>query len=146
MIAQRLSPDIRWIAAAAPAYLKRFGTPQTPHDLKDHCCVRIRLGNDQVYQWEFDQGADMISVATPEALTVDASHAALGLGLNGLGIIYGGEPVLRPYVESGALRSVLADWGSMGSGFHIYYSGRRHVPTGLRLLIALIRELRPLGL
>jgi len=142
MIAQRLSPDIRWIAAAGPAYLKRFGTPQTLHDLKDHRCVRIRLGNDRVYQWEFDQGADTIPVATPGALTVDASHAAQ----NGLGIIYGGEPVLRPYVESGAVRPVLADWGCMGSGFHIYYSGRRQVPTGLRLLIALIRERRPLGL
>lgn len=146
MIAQRLSPETRWIAAAAPAYLKRFGTPQTPHDLKDHRRVRIQFGNDQVYQWEFEQDADTISVATSGALTVDASHAALGLGLNGLGIIYGGEPVLRPYVESGALRPVLADWSSMGSGFYIYYSGRRQVPTGLRLLIELIRELRPLGL
>jgi hypothetical protein len=33
----------------------------------------------------------------------------------------------------------------MGSGFHIYYSGRRQLPTGLRLLIDLIREIRPLG-
>jgi DNA-binding transcriptional LysR family regulator len=146
MIAQRLSPDIRWIAAAAPAYLKRFGSPQTPHDLKDHRCVRIRLGNDQVYQWEFGQGADMISVATHGPLTVDGSHAALGLGLSGAGIIYGGEPVLRPHLESGALHAILVDWASMGPGFHIYYSGRRQVPTGLRLLIELIRELRPLGL
>jgi DNA-binding transcriptional LysR family regulator len=146
MIAQRLSPDIRWITAAAPAYLERFGTPQAPHDLKDHRCVRIRLGNDQVYQWEFEQGAEMISVATQGSLTVDGSHAALGLGLGGLGIIYGCEPVLQPYLESGALLPVMSDWSSMGPGFHIYYSGRRQVLTGLRLLIDLIRELRPLGL
>ncbi|MGK3891051.1 LysR substrate-binding domain-containing protein, partial [Enterococcus faecium] len=51
MIAQRLSPDIRWVAAASPVYLERFGTPTTPHDLHKHRCVCIRLGNDQIYQW-----------------------------------------------------------------------------------------------
>jgi hypothetical protein len=34
----------------------------------------------------------------------------------------------------------------MGPGFHIYYPGRRQLPTGLRLLIDLIREMQPLGL
>ena len=122
MIAQRLSPDIRWVAAASPAYLKRFGTPATPHDLHKHRCVRIRLGNDQLYQWEFERGDETVAVATPGPLTVDESHAAGGLG--GLGIIYGAEPVLRP-LERGRLKVILRDWASMGSGFHAYYSGRR---------------------
>ncbi len=30
--------------------------------------------------------------------------------------------------------------------FHIYYSSRRQLPTGLRLLIEFIQEARPLGL
>lgn len=65
--------------------------------------------------------------------------------LKGVGIIYGAEPVLRPHLESGALRIVLEDWASMGSGFHAYYPGRRQVPTALRLLIDLIREIDPIG-
>jgi DNA-binding transcriptional LysR family regulator len=146
MIAQRLSPDMRWVAAASPAYLARFGTPATPHDLEKHRCVRIRLGNEQIYQWEFERGEEKVAVATRGPLTVDESHAALGFGVSGVGIIYGVELLLRPYLESGALTVVLRDWAPMGNGFHIYYSGRRQLPTGLRLLIELIRELRPLGL
>jgi DNA-binding transcriptional LysR family regulator len=146
MIAQRLSPDLRWVAAASPDYLERFGTPSTPQDLREHRCVRIRLGNDQLYQWEFERGGEAIAIATPGPLTVDESHAAIGFGLSGVGIIYGAEPVLRRYLDSGVLRLVLGDWASMGSGFHVYYSGRRQLPTGLRLLIDLIREIRPLGL
>jgi DNA-binding transcriptional LysR family regulator len=145
MIAQQLSPDIRWVAAASPAYLERFGTPSTPHELREHRCVRIRLGNDQLYQWEFERGQEAVAIATPGPLTVDGSHAALAFGMGGVGIIYGAEPRLRPYLDSGALRIVLDDWASMGSGFHIYYSGRRQLPTGLRLLIGLIREISPLG-
>ena len=145
MIAQRLSPDIRWVAAASPAYLERFGTPTHPEQLREHRCVRIRLGNDHIYQWEFDRGAESIAVATPGPVTLDASHATQLMALSGVGIIYGAEPVLRPHLESGALKLVLEEWASMGSGFHIYYSSRRQVPTGLRLLIDCIREISPLG-
>lgn len=144
MIAQRLSPDIRWVAAASPTYLQKFGTPATPHDLAQHRCVRIRLGNDQLYQWEFEKGQEEIAVASPGPLTVDDSHAAVGFGLRGAGIIYGAEPIFRPFLERGELVLVLGDWGSMGSGFYAYYSGRRQLPTGLRLLIELVREVAPL--
>ena len=44
------------------------------------------------------------------------------------------------------LKQVLQDWLPMGPGYHIYYSGRRHVPVGLKFLIEHIREMRPLGL
>nr|WP_086491411.1 LysR family transcriptional regulator [Novosphingobium panipatense] len=145
MIAQRLSFDIRWVAAASPAYLERFGTPVLPQDLQDHRCIRIRLGNDQVYDWEFERGEETVSVAMPGPLTVDSSLPAMNFGLGGAGIIYGAEPILMPYLRSGALQLVLSDWASMGEGFHAYYSGRRQVPTALRLLIDLIREVNPLS-
>jgi len=145
MIAQRLSPDIRWMAAASPAYLEKYGAPDTPHDLHEHRCVRIRLGNDHIYQWEFERGEEAVAIATPGPLTVDANHASIDFALRGVGIIYGAEPILRPHLDSGRLVSVLGDWTSMGSGFHAYYSGRRQVPTGLRLLIDLMREMQPLS-
>lgn len=146
MVAQRLSPDIRWVAAASPAYLKRFGAPSVPHELRKHRCIGIRLGNDQLYQWEFERRGETVTIATPGPLTVDESHAAVSFGLSGVGIIYGAEPVLRPHLKSGKLRLVLGDWATMGGGFHVYYASRRQVPTALRLLIDLIREMRPLGL
>lgn len=145
MVAQRLSPEIRWIAAASPEYLTRFGAPAHPSDLAHHRCIGIRLGNDQLYKWEFERG-EAVEIATPGPATVDESHAAIGFGRAGVGVIYGAEPVLGPDLQSGALVRVLPDWSSMGEGFHIYYSGRRQVPTALRLLIDLIREIRPLGL
>ena len=52
---------------------------------------------------------------------------------------------LREHLDSGSLQQVLPDWVSPGEPLHIYYPGRRNLPVGLRLLIELIRELRPLG-
>ena len=145
MIAQRLSPDMRWLAAASPGYLERFGAPAAPPDLRNHRCVGIRLGNDLLYQWEFEREGEEISIATPGPLTVDASHAALAFGLSGAGIIYATEPVLRAHFRTDALRPILGQWATTGPGFHVYYPGPRHLPTGLRLLIDLIKEVRPMG-
>lgn len=146
MVAQRLSDRIRWVAAASPDYIRRFGTPDHPQDLRDHRCIRIRLGNDRIYDWEFERDGEQLSVRTPGQLTVDHSHASLNLGLRAAGIVYGTEQIFRPYLDSGELQLVLEDWATSGEGYHIYYSSRRQVPTGLRLLIDLIRELRPMGL
>lgn len=146
MVARRLSGEIRWGAAASPAYLERFGTPAHPSDLANHRCIGIRLGNDQMYKWEFERGEEAIAIATPGPLTVDEGHAALAFGCAGVGIIYGAEPTFRQHFASGALVPVLPEWASPGEGFHVYYSSRHQVPTALRLLVDLMREIRPLGL
>jgi DNA-binding transcriptional LysR family regulator len=146
MIAQRLSADIRWIVAAAPSYLERFGTPQGIEDLQRHRCIRLRAGDDRLYRWEFEEDGREFDLAVPGTLTIDDSSVGLALARGGAGLYYGPETVVAPLVEQGALRLVLTDWSTMGPGYHIYYSSRRQVPAGLRLLIDLVRELRPLGM
>lgn len=146
MIAQRLSADIRWVLAGSPDYLERFGIPQHPDDLQQHRCLRFRLGDERMYHWEFERGEEKVQVAVPGGLILDESGLIMALMAGGAGLMYGPEPVLAPLLESGKAKLVLEEWASLGPGFHIYYSSRRHVPGGLRLLIELIREIRPLGL
>jgi DNA-binding transcriptional LysR family regulator len=145
MIAQALSSNIRWVVVGAPAYLSRFGMPEHPYDLRDHRCLRIRLGDDSVYRWEFEKDGEELAVDVPGAITLDDTNFALDLVTGGAGLAYLPEPCAAPLIASGAMRMVLSDWAPTGAGFHIYYSGRRQLPTGLRLLIDLIRELQPLG-
>ncbi|WP_238542240.1 LysR family transcriptional regulator [Sphingomonas sp. PAMC 26621] len=146
MIAQALSGEIRWVVVGSPAYLSRFGTPDHPRALADHRCLRIRLGDDSVYRWEFEKDGEGLAIDAPGAITLDDTHFALNLVAGGAGLAYLPEPCVGPLVARGVVCTVLSDWAPMGAGFHIYYSSRRQLPTGLRLLIDLIRELRPLGL
>ncbi len=146
MIAQRLSADLRWVVAGSPAYLEKFGTPETPDDLQHHHCLGVRLGNDRIYRWEFEGADGERAISVPSKIVVDEGRAMLSMALAGAGLMYGLEPSFAPYVARQELRLVLEDHASMGAGYHIYYSSRRQVPTGLRLLIELVRELRPLGL
>jgi DNA-binding transcriptional LysR family regulator len=71
---------------------------------------------------------------------------ALTLAAAGAAIAYVREPCVAPLTAQRLLRIVLDDWASIGPGFHIYFPGRRQLPTGLRLLIDLIREMQPLGI
>jgi DNA-binding transcriptional LysR family regulator len=146
MIAQRLSSDIRWVAVASPAYLERFGIPEHPSDLLSHRCLRIRLGNDRLYDWEFEKHGEALALDVPGPITIDDTQFALDLASGGAALGYFPEPRVAPRIARGELRIVLEDWAPLGPGFHIYYSGRRQLPTGLRLLIDFIREKRPLGL
>jgi DNA-binding transcriptional LysR family regulator len=145
MIVQRLSADIRWVVTGAPAYLERFGTPETPYDLKDHRCLRIRLGDESIYQWEFQRDGKEFAVHVPGTVTIDESQTGLSLARNGAGLFFAAEPVQAQLVSEGTARIVLEDWSTTGPGYHVYYSSRQQVPSGLKLLIDLIREMRPLG-
>lgn len=146
MVAQRLSSDIRWVVVGSPAYLERHGVPSHPRDLSQHRCLRIHLGDDSIYHWEFEKDGKEFAIDVPGAITLDQTHFALDLAAAGIALAYLPEPSVGPLVEQGRLRPVLTDWASIGPGFHIYYPGRRQLPTGLRLLIDLIREMQPLGL
>jgi DNA-binding transcriptional LysR family regulator len=129
-----------------PSYLERHGTPDHPRDLAAHRCLRIRLGDDSLYRWEFEREGETIALDVPGAVTLDNTQFALTLAAAGGGLAYLPEPCVGPSVARGELRIVLADWVVAGAGFHLYYPGRRQLPTGLRLLVDLIREVRPLGL
>jgi len=146
MIARRLSADIRWVIVGSPDYFETFGVPQTPRDLLNHRCLRVRLGNDRLYHWELETSGQEIALNVPGLITIDNGQFAMATCLHGAALAYLSEPLVRPHVQSGALKTVLDDWSPTGPGLHMYYSGRHQVPTGLRLLIDLIQEMRPLGL
>ena len=145
MVARRLSADLRWVVVGAPAYLDRHGTPDHPRDLAAHRCLRIRLGDESLYRWEFEGADGQFALDVPGAVTLDNTQFALSLAAAGGGLTYLPEACVGPSVARGELRVVLADWAPLGPGFHLYYPGRRQLPTGLRLLIDLIRERAPLG-
>jgi DNA-binding transcriptional LysR family regulator len=146
MVAQRLSADVRWLVVGAPSYIDRFGAPAHPNDLLAHRCIRIRIGDDRIYRWEFERGDVQLEVNVPGALVVDQGQVGLAAVMGGAGLMYVAEPMVRQALKAGVLRTVLDDWAPLGPGFHIYYSSRRQVPAALRLFIDLVRELRPLGL
>ncbi|PLP38658.1 LysR family transcriptional regulator, partial [Klebsiella pneumoniae] len=111
-----------------------------------HRCISNRLGDDRVYRWELARDGETYQMTVPGSVTVNHAETGLVAVLGGAGLMYFPEPLVAPYVKDGRLRLVLTEWSPLEEGFHIYYSSRRQLPTGLRLLIEFIQEARPLGL
>ncbi|MFL6617673.1 MAG: LysR family transcriptional regulator [Povalibacter sp.] len=146
MVTQRLSRDIRWVVVGAPSYFAEHGTPTHPNDLLNHRCIRIRIGDDSIYRWEFERGTDQLAIDVPGALIVDQGEVAMAAVREGAGLFYVADPMVSNDLQTGVLRSALDDWSPLGPGFHIYYSSRRQIPVALRLFIELVREMQPLGM
>src|ERR1700712_2583986 len=77
MVAQRLSGDIRWVVVGSPAYLDRHGVPSHPRDLSKHRCLRLRLGDESIYHWEFRRKAGKARSTGRAASRFDKTRSAM---------------------------------------------------------------------
>jgi len=137
MIALRLTPDVKMIAVASPAYLAHRGMPRTPEDLHNHSCINWRLQADgRAYRWQFERKDKRIEVAVGGPVVTNHSDIGIAAALEGLGIAYACD---RERVDEnltrGRLVQVLADWSITRPGLFLYHPSRRHVPAALRAFI-----------
>ncbi len=140
MIAVRFGGSIRFVVVAAPSYLADYGAPQTPDDLQRHACIRIRLPSGKPYRWEFEQHGQELTMDVPGPLTLDNPELMLEAAAAGLGLAYVSDRSAMPFIEQGALVTLLDDWCPPIPGLFLYYPGRRHVPPGLRAFMDVLRE------
>ncbi|MBS7545018.1 LysR family transcriptional regulator [Ancylobacter oerskovii] len=139
MVAMSLTPPLRWVTVASPAYVARFGRPASPGDLAQHRCLRLMLGNNAVFRWELGDGERLVRLDLPGTLTFNDTATTIDAAIQGLGIGYVLEERVRAHLADGRLELVLPDWASTGAGFAIYYPSRRQNHAALRHLVEIIR-------
>lgn len=140
MIAVKLTPDLRVAVVASPEYLASRGAPLTPHDLRAHQCINYRwAGDGAVYRWRFERADESLEVRVEASITVNDTNLITKFALNGLGFAYILEDVVAEDVAAGRLVQVLEEWCQPSSGFHLYYSGSRHVSAPLSAMIEFFR-------
>ncbi|MBC2807664.1 LysR family transcriptional regulator [Rhizobium ruizarguesonis] len=140
MIVVEFGGDTRFVAVASPAYLAAHPAPPTPDALKSHACIRFRLPSGKLFRWEFEKHGHELVVDVPGVLTLDHVELMAQAATKGLGIAYVSDRTARPFLESGALVTVLDDWCPAIPGLCLYYPGHRHVPQGLRAFITVLTE------
>ena len=140
MIAVPLTPDIRQLITATPDYFARYGPPQTPDDLLHHQGIGMRMAHGGIYRWELARRGEQVALAVPPRFATSDLFASIRAVKAGLGVGFLPELYIQQELQSGELVSVLNDWAQPFAGLRLYYPGHRHVPPGLRALVAMIRE------
>jgi DNA-binding transcriptional LysR family regulator len=142
MMSRRLGP-FRFAIIGSPAYFASHPAPLRPDDLYQHACLRYRFpGSGQWQEWE------MTGVTPPElplALSSNNLESILQATLQGLGLAYVPEFIVRPYIESGELVAVLQDYLKEGGKFSVVWPSSRHMLPKVRVFIDFLTEKQVLG-
>ena len=138
MVAVRVTGPMKVAIVGAPTYFARRPPPQTPDDLADHSCILYRWG-DSTFMWPFQRNGQSRRISVRGPVTVNSPGLAVRAAVDGLGIAYTIEPPAEPFLRSGELVGVLADWLPPYEGYFLYYPGHRQVPAPLRAFTDMLR-------
>lgn len=140
MIAIPISPKMRMAVVGTPEYMKKWGTPKTPHDLVEHNCINIRLPTyGGLYAWEFEKDGKELNVNVKGQVVLTSSQGRLEAALSGLGLTYVPEDMVLDKVERGELVRVLDDWCETFDGYYLYYPNRQLSSPAFKLLVDALR-------
>jgi DNA-binding transcriptional LysR family regulator len=140
MIAVRIGPDMRMAVVGAPSYFATRRRPKTPQDLTVHECINLRLPTyGGLYVWEFEKGGRELKVRVEGQLVFNNLTLRLNAALEGLGLAYLPEDMVKTHLAKRRLVRVLADWCPPFSGYHLYYPSRRQHTPAFTLLVDSLR-------
>jgi DNA-binding transcriptional LysR family regulator len=140
MIAVRIGPDWRFTVVGTPAYFERRSKPEAPQELTSHSCINMRLTTaGGIYAWEFKKDGRELNVRVEGQLIFNSVIPVLNAALDGHGLAYVPEDLTKPYLESGELVEVLADWSPTWQGYHLYYPSRRQASPAFSAFVDAIR-------
>ena len=140
MIAVPISPPMRMLAVATPGYFANHGRPRTPQELTAHRCINLRLPTyGGLYAWEFERNGRALRVRVDGQLVFNSIFQIRDAALDGFGIAYLMETMIRADLDGGALEAVLEDWSPPFSGYHLYYPSRRQPTPAFAAIVEALR-------
>jgi DNA-binding transcriptional LysR family regulator len=132
LMARGLRP-LELSACAAPAYLKRKGTPRQPSDLSKHDCLGF-AGSAIEERWEFSGKDGKVAVLVKSRFSTNNGQALKQAALAGLGIIFQAVELTQEDIKSGRLVRVLPKWRSTRP-MHLVFAPDRRITPKLRSFI-----------
>lgn len=146
MTAVPVSPLIKLVTVASPDYLKEHGIPETPQELSNHNCLRLRhKSSGALSAWEFSNvvgGNEEFEIEVSGKYISNDDESMIRMALNGTGIIQHLDFAIAEHINAGKLQPILEDWAVSFPGFYIYVSSRVRMPSKVRAFIDFMVEKR----
>ena len=143
VIARHIAPNRR-LLCASPAYLKKHGTPRTPHELTRHNCIGIRQGEEAYGTWRLTHGRGKQAVTevvkTRGSLTTNDGEIAVNWALDGHGILMRAEWDIQRYLKSGRLVQVLPQCFTPDADIYAVYPQRHQMAARVRTFVDFVAQ------
>jgi DNA-binding transcriptional LysR family regulator len=142
LIRRHLAP-IRWAVCAAPGYLRRFGAPRHPDDLRRHNCIFYASTAVRGDSWRFSRKGETRLVAVSGNFRANNSELVRDAAARGLGVALLPTFAMWQDIASGALVRVLPDWtphGTFGTSLTAYFIADRQLTPKIRTLVDFLAE------
>lgn len=141
LIARKLL-ETRIMTVAAPAYLERYGSPETPQALLSHTCIHFRdPETGRPFEWEFHRKGEVIKVPVNGRLTLNDARTLHEACLSGHAIAqmmtFGSDEL----VKKGQLVDLFPDWPDERFPLYAYYPSRINPAARTRCFLDFILEL-----
>ncbi|WP_266182099.1 LysR family transcriptional regulator [Dyella humicola] len=139
IIAKRLVP-MQLLVCASPAYIRRYGAPQSVDDLAKHICINLRNSSGRVADWEFKIDGQRRKISPPSICTFNDVGLVHQSVRDGFGIAQLAGYQVASDLRDGQLVPCLESQAPDDRGHYLCYQSRRHLPARIRVFIDYVTE------
>ncbi|WP_296223765.1 LysR family transcriptional regulator [Ralstonia sp. UBA689] len=138
LVGHAIAPNAR-LVCASPAFVKRFGMPETPDDLAALPCIVLRENREDVSLWHFSKGRTSRSVRVPSQLSCNDGDVIRRWACEGRGVILRSEWDVADDLRSGRLVRLLPSWKSPDANVIALTHGRAGLPQRTRRFMQVLQ-------
>ncbi|MDS7597905.1 LysR family transcriptional regulator [Agrobacterium tumefaciens] len=134
--------EVRRMIVASPAYIEKYGAPETPQDLVRHNCFSFNF-NHSLNEWPFrNPGSEEVyRLPVSGNASVNNGIAMHRLCLAGFGLGRMGQFHVQPDIDAGKLVPVLENYNPLDlEVIHAVYAGHEHLAARVRAFIDFVAE------
>jgi LysR family transcriptional regulator for bpeEF and oprC len=125
LVAQTLT-GTDYICCAAPDYLARHGSPESPADLDKFSCLGFLYPRSRrLRPWYFQRDGDVTALAPRSVFVTDHVDSLISAALGGAGIIQVLSISVQDRIDSGALVPLMSDWSAPGPDVAVLFQQRQ---------------------
>lgn len=121
VIKRRIARNRR-VLCASPAYLERFGQPQSLADLQAHRCIPIRERDQDFGRWELHGPEGTVAIKVSGPLSANNGEIVRQWAIDGHGIILRSTWDVSREIEAGLLAPVLPQYFQQADVWAVYPS------------------------
>ena len=125
----------RIIVCASPAYLKQYGRPKEPDELRRHNCLTL-----PDMHWRFAYPNSIRTVKIRGRLMSDNGRSLVAAAVRGNGVVRFADYYMRKELSCGELEPILEEFEVKDAATWIVFPDRHHLPTRVRFLIDFLVE------